>query len=41
MYGKPSVVACPTLGMNVYCGGNETWGTYPQNNFLVNVSDAM
>ena len=41
MYGKPSVVASPTLGMNVYCGGNETWGTYPQNNFLVNVSDAM
>lgn len=39
--GKPSVVESPTLGMNVYCGGKQEWGTKPENYSVVLVSDAM
>ena len=41
MFGKPSVVASPTLGMNVCCAGKQVWGTYPENNYIVNVSNTM
>ena len=39
--GVPSVVASPTLGMNVFCGAKHSWGGYPDNCYAVVLSDAM
>lgn len=41
LFGTPSVVASPTLNMNVFCGAEHEWSAHPKNNYVVNVSDAM
>ena len=41
LFGTPSVVASPTLNMNVFCGAEHEWSAHPKNNYVVHVSDAM